>query len=348
MSEQEGEREANSGGEIATEEQHLEEEQKKKKRFRWRRHGHDGVGVEVPLPFGLSLNGASVIGFIIVLVVGLTLYLLWPKSEVPNLIGIPRAIAEVQLEDAGLNLRAIYDEASDQPVGIVLRSEPTVGTKLDRGAGVSLFIAAARPTPSPQPMPPPWPQPVLIPVPGNSAPAPGYPPPPPNNIFLPSPNNIFVLPPNGPPPTTNPNPTPTTNPPPMVSLGPGRVKHPDPTYHDCSTGYRFNFSQKVSMTQPGRVTYRWLRSDQASAPVNQTSAPRGQAGVPGEYFVDFSNPGTQIVTTWWQVSGQPGDQLTGWQQIEILTPTHLTGQRISFSYTCPRVSDERENSGLGG
>lgn len=65
------------------------------------------------------------------------------------------------------------------------------------------------------------------------------------------------------------------------------------------------------MTQPGRVTYRWLRSDQASGP--------------GEYFVDFSNPGTQIVTTWWQVSGQPGDQLTGWQQIEILTPTHLTG-----------------------
>jgi hypothetical protein len=115
-----------------------------------------------------------------------------------------------------------------------------------------------------------------------------------------------------------------------VILGVGRVNHPDPKYHDCATGYRFNFSQQVSMTQPGRVTYRWLRSDGAGAPIG---------------YIDFANPGTQVVTDWWQRSGAPGDQLTGWEQIEILTPVSLKGERLSFSYTCPSSAG---GSSLGG
>jgi hypothetical protein len=244
------------------------------------------------------------------------------QSEVPNLIGIQRAMAEAQLKDVGLNLRGVYEEVSDQSVGLVLRSDPAVGTKLDRGAGVNLVIGAARPATPPSS----GPIVIPIPVPGNSAPAPGYPASPPHNIVLPPPN--VVLPPNSPAPPPNPAPPPTSNlpttsptpPPSPVILGAGRVDHPDSAYHDCATGYRFNFSQQVSMTQPGRVTYRWLRSDGASAPVQ---------------YIDFANPGTQTVTTWWQRSGRPGDKLTGWQQIEILTPTSLKGSVLASRVPVP-------------
>jgi hypothetical protein len=106
-------------------------------------------------------------------------------------------------------------------------------------------------------------------------------------------------------------------------LGVGRVD-PDPAYPDCATGYQFVFFQQISVTQPTRVTYQWLRSDDSGAPVE---------------YVDFSAPGTKTMTTRWQSRGQAGDELSGWEQIKILTPTNITGQSLTFSYTCPNPTD---------
>jgi len=325
MVEQERGHDAN-GGQTRIQEQPPDDRQKKKNSS-WRRL-LDKVNAEVALPSGLVLGGAGVIGVVVVVLAWLVFHPQSSQVEVPNLTGMPRATAEAQLKDGGLSVRAIYEEVSDQPAGMVLRSDPAAGTKLDQGAGVNLVVAATRGA-----IPPPsglivTPIPVPHPAPGYVAPAPDYAAPVPHYV-APAPDYVAPAPTGSllsrgdpvqtPVPTATPTPVPTPTPDPVI-LGVGRVDHPDPGYYDCATGYRFNFSQQVSMTEPGRVTYRWLRSDQASAPVE---------------YADFSNPGTQVVTTWWQRSGQPGDQLTGWQQIEILTPTHLTGQRINFSYTCP-------------
>jgi hypothetical protein len=113
-------------------------------------------------------------------------------------------------------------------------------------------------------------------------------------------------------------PTPSAAGPPVL-LGVGRVD-PSPLYQDCETGYQFDFTQQISMTRPGRVTYRWLRSDGAGAPVE---------------YIDFAARGTKIATAGWMRGGNPGDTLDGWEQIEILTPVRLRGERIAFSYTCP-------------
>jgi beta-lactam-binding protein with PASTA domain len=104
-----------------------------------------------------------------------------------------------------------------------------------------------------------------------------------------------------------------------VFLGVGRTD-PDPDYPDCATGYQTIFSQQISVTAPTRVTYQWLRSDRAGAPVE---------------YVDFSTPGTKTVTTTWRRWGEPGETLTGWEQIKIVTPKVLTGEQLAFSHVCP-------------
>jgi hypothetical protein len=52
-------------------------------------------------------------------------------------------MVEAQLKKGGLSLREIYEEISDQPAGMVLRSDLGAGTKLDQGMGVNLMIARA-------------------------------------------------------------------------------------------------------------------------------------------------------------------------------------------------------------
>lgn len=284
------------------------------KRGRWKLRFKEvlqRIEAAVPGPAGLTFTGIGIVGVVLVLLVWLMLR--QSPVTVPNLVGMPRAAAETQLKDAGLNLRLIYEEISDRPMGTVLRTDPAVGTELARGTGVSFVLASSPsiplpPVPLPSPevhlnlQPYPYPYPQLYPQP------------------YPYPPQQLQQPPQQPqqPP---PPPPPPPSPPSQVTLGLGRVDHPDRKYHDCATGYRFNFSQQVSMTQPGRVTYRWVLSDQTSSPVE---------------YVDFLNPGTQVVTTWWKKLGNPGGKLTGWAQIEILTPqAGFKGERINFSHTCP-------------
>jgi hypothetical protein len=105
---------------------------------------------------------------------------------------------------------------------------------------------------------------------------------------------------------------------PAVFLGVGR-SDPDPAYSSCERGYQVVFSQQISVTEPTRVTYQWLRSDGSGAPVEH---------------LDFSEPGTKIATTTWLRTGSAGANLTGWERIRILTPRSITGEQLTFSHTC--------------
>jgi hypothetical protein len=228
----------------------------------------DSFEAAVPGPVGLAFTGVGLVGVVVVL-----LGWWWfhqPQVAVPNLVGMSRAAAEAQLKDKGLNLRLTYAEVSDRPIGTVLRTDPAVGTDVDGGTGINLILAVSPPAPpangspgtapapgagqlnlQPYPYPQPYPQAYPYPPywqqqppPPQQQPQPQQPPPPP------------------PPPVAAP-----LSSPPQVMLGEGRVDYPDRNYHNCATGYQFNFSQQIMMTQPGRVTYRWLRSDQTSSPV---------------------------------------------------------------------------------
>lgn len=286
-----------------------------------------------PLSGGLTVTGIG-IGAIFVVLGWWLLHQKQAQVAIPDLVGETRIVAETQLKNAGLKLASIHDEVSSLPPGTVLRVDPAAGTKLDNGTGVNLIIAApastsggspitqpplagAQPQSYPQLYPYPYPQPQAQPEPQQ------YPQPQPQPQLYPQPQPQPQLEPQR-YPYPYPQPGPQSSPssqPSSVILGAGRADYPDPTYHDCAKGYRFNFSQEISMTQPGRVTLRLIRSDGASAPVE---------------YVDFPHPGTQVVRAWWQMLGGPGSQLAGWLQFEILAPqAGLTGQRISFSHTCP-------------
>jgi hypothetical protein len=252
-------------------------------------------------------------------------------------------------------LRTVYDEASDQAAGTVVRTDPPAGAKIDAKGGVSLVLAVPRESdpivadPSPGMVPP-----LPASPPAGGGPRPGLPGSTTPVRRLRSVPNLYgvdsatarrrlvhaglvvgavveeasdrrpgsilrTIPAAGTSVAAGSRVDLVMVRPSPVRLGVGRVD-PHSEYASCATGYRFEFSQQVSMTEPGRVPYRWRRSDGASAPVE---------------YLDFSAPGTQIAVTWWQRGGNAGDRLEGWEQIEILKPTELLGERITFTYVCP-------------
>jgi hypothetical protein len=78
---------------------------------------------------------------------------------------------------------------------------------------------------------------------------------------------------------------------------------------------RFVFTGKITVDRPGVVKYKWIRSDNAGAPVKT---------------LRFRRPGTQNVTTYWQL-GAPGRH---WQAIQILGPNRMTSNRAVFTLRC--------------
>jgi hypothetical protein len=78
---------------------------------------------------------------------------------------------------------------------------------------------------------------------------------------------------------------------------------------------RFEFTGKITVDKPGVVKYKWIRSDNASAPV-QT--------------LRFRRAGSQIVKTSWQLSA-PGQK---WEAIEILAPNPMKSNRAVFTLKC--------------
>ncbi|HLW76971.1 MAG TPA: hypothetical protein VKS01_08290 [Bryobacteraceae bacterium] len=78
---------------------------------------------------------------------------------------------------------------------------------------------------------------------------------------------------------------------------------------------RVHFSGNIHPYQPGRVVYKFVRSDGAQGP---------------ELSMDFSRPEAKPISYDWQVGGH----FTGWVQLVILAPNHEQTARREFSVNC--------------
>ena len=68
-----------------------------------------------------------------------------PKVEVPNLEGFTRSAAERTLSDSKLSSRVIT-EASNQPEGSVLRTQPDAGSSVEQGSTVTIVVSSGAAT----------------------------------------------------------------------------------------------------------------------------------------------------------------------------------------------------------
>lgn len=93
-----------------------------------------------PFPWWIAAAIAGVL-----LVGGVSAWLVMSRGpEVPDLIGLSITDAEVKLKEAGLLVGQVQKEAIfDQPVDIVLRTEPAVGTRVEKATSVNLIVAVA-------------------------------------------------------------------------------------------------------------------------------------------------------------------------------------------------------------
>jgi len=92
----------------------------------------------------------------------------------------------------------------------------------------------------------------------------------------------------------------------------------NPTSFNGNCPKVFTFTGKITSDSPGEVKYKWLRSDNANAPVQTIS---------------FNGPGTQVVTTTWTL-GAAGMTYNGWEAVQILAPNAMTSNKAAFTLQC--------------
>ncbi len=79
------------------------------------------------------------------------------------------------------------------------------------------------------------------------------------------------------------------------------------------------FSGRISVAGGGgTVSYKWIRNDGASAPVETLT---------------FDGPSSKEVNTTWYI-GASGMTYSGWQAIEIFDPQSLTSEHADFKIQC--------------
>jgi hypothetical protein len=69
----------------------------------------------------------------------------------------------------------------------------------------------------------------------------------------------------------------------------------------------------------GLVSYKWLRNDGASAPVET---------------IQFEGPGSKSIETTWQLGGPDSSYKDFWQQIEVFDPVSFLSNKAFFTLTC--------------
>ena len=100
-----------------------------------------------------------------------------------------------------------------------------------------------------------------------------------------------------------------------ASLVTSIVMNVDPNIYSGPCPTTVNFWATITASGPGPVTYRWERSDNATAMTAQT--------------VIFASAGTETVATTWTRGGG-----TGWQRLHVLTPNDAVSSPIGFTLTC--------------
>lgn len=92
-----------------------------------------------------------------------------------------------------------------------------------------------------------------------------------------------------------------------------------PTQSKGECPQSFLFAGKITATGKGAITYRWDRSD----------------GTPGEVQkLAFTEAGTEIVTTIWELGKTGALYSNYWQVLHILSPQEMTSNEAVFSLDC--------------
>jgi hypothetical protein len=100
------------------------------------------------------------------------------------------------------------------------------------------------------------------------------------------------------------------------SLVTGMIVGIDKFPYNGSCPKAINFWGTITTNGPGKVTYRWERSDGS----NVTTAPE---------TITFTEAGTKTVTNIW-TRGEG----TAWQRLHILTPDNAISSQVDFVLTC--------------
>ena len=79
------------------------------------------------------------------------------------------------------------------------------------------------------------------------------------------------------------------------------------------------FRGHITVSQPTTVQYKFIRSDNASAPVQTLNFPRA---------------GTQEVTTTWQLGGPGLPTYSGWEAIQVISPVSVQSNKAQFRIRC--------------
>ena len=79
------------------------------------------------------------------------------------------------------------------------------------------------------------------------------------------------------------------------------------------------FKGHITVSQPTTVQYKFIRSDNAQAPV-QT--------------LNFPKAGTQEVTTTWQLGGPGLPTYSGWEAIQVIAPVSAESNKAAFRIRC--------------
>ena len=101
----------------------------------------------------------------------------------------------------------------------------------------------------------------------------------------------------------------------------------DPTTFSGSCPAKITFNGTIMSWKAGRVQYKFIRSDNANAPV-QTLV--------------FEQPGRKAVSTTWQLGGPSLPQYTGWEAIQIVYPQQVSSNKATFKVQCEGIATEKK------
>ena len=119
-------------------------------------------------------------------------------------------------------------------------------------------------------------------------------------------------------PTATPTPAPTATATPTPGVVNIEASVTPSTSNACSQ--KFSFSAKIYTNGAVTVKYKWLRSDDASAP---------------EQTLTYTGAGMQTVSEDWTLSRNPGETYNGWERIQIISGGSGVSNKAEFTLTCP-------------
>lgn len=89
----------------------------------------------------------------------------------------------------------------------------------------------------------------------------------------------------------------------------------DPATYTGTCPGKITFKGSITATEPGRVQYKFIRSDGALAPTET---------------LNFSKPGSKFVSSTWTI----GKDYSGWKAIKVIYPQELESNKANFKIVC--------------